>query len=181
MCVAGGRASVQNQSTSEYFYPKQHFWWSLCPRLYRLNEGVHVDIVIVLSSFFWESSGRNSVGGRCLLYLFTCNFPTTFASRPAHVELIDSHSAGCSSSPHPPPLFPSCSHIFCLVAMLLPYLFFLFFFSLYILFFLDTFLCLSVSSCANFSLWLSVILQLLLSLHLPPSLPRFVCLSLVSS
>lgn len=43
--------------------------------------------------------------------------------------------------------------------------------------FLPPSLCLSGSSCANFSLWLSLILQLLLSLHLSPSL----CMSLSGS
>lgn len=55
-----------------------------------------------------ESGGRNTAGGRCLLCLFTCHFPAHFASRPAHVESIDSpftHSRMLF-------FFSSCSHFF---------------------------------------------------------------------
>lgn len=119
-----------------------------------------------------ESSGRNIVGGSCLLYLFTCDFP---ASRPAHVELIDSPFT--LSRLFLFFLFPSCSHIL-LPCCFPPYLSFFFFPFESFWMGISTFLCLSVSSCANFSLWLSLILQLLLSLHLPPSLPLSLYVSL---
>lgn len=64
------------------------------------------------------SGGRNTVGGRCLLYLFTCHlFSHYFCHSPStHCNRFSSYSAGCCFLF----LFPDCPHIFCLVAMLLP-------------------------------------------------------------
>lgn len=130
-------------------------------------------------------------GRSFILFLFTCNFPTSYARRPAHVELIDALFS-CSGLLFFS-LFPACSRFFRLVvAMLPPSLslrgFFCRHFNSLLLFIfsflsfwmgISTFLCLSVSSCANFSPWLSLILWLLLSLRLSPSL--FACLPLVAS
>lgn len=130
------------------------------------------------------------MGERCLLCLFTHYFPARLASRPAHVELIDS----------PFTLsrlfffffsFPSSALLFTqlVVAMLssflglflcsFPYILFIFFiFTCFPVWMrMSASLWLTISSCANFSLWLSLISQLWLSLHRSPSF----CMSLSGS
>lgn len=130
------------------------------------------------------------MGGRCLLYLFTCDFPARFARRPAHVELIGSPFYTQQVALFfPLPSLLSLLHSVLLLPSCLPIS--TFFFPLLFIIYFCSFLpacrtgwvflpsCASVSSCANFSLWLSPILQLLLSLHLSPSL--YACLFLVPS
>lgn len=126
------------------------------------------------------------MGGRCSLYLFTCNSPARFASRPSHVELIDSsftHSRLLFFSllPFPAPFFTQL-----LVAMLsslsrsLSFFFIIAF--IYLFFKFTCFSCwmstspwLPISGCANFSLQPSLISQLLLSLHCSPAFCMSFC------
>lgn len=116
------------------FHPKQLSWSRVCPCLCCIcREGLkrrrrswrrpcwNANCTFCLFEIaVAESSGRNIVGGSCLLYLFTCNFPT---SHPAHVELIDSPFT--LSRLFSFFLFPSCSHIL-LPCCFPPYLSFFF-------------------------------------------------------